>query len=107
MVYNLSISTHIKKSLITVIFTNKENFCYRTKITFAWHTIISPEKVMFNSNYLNHLLQYIRPHPINPNSNNIITKMWAKISVRIEAVVLIEFAAFYAKKGYCSADAYL
>jgi len=46
---------------------------------------------MFNSNYLNHLLQFIRHNPINSNSIKIIKKMWLKIKCKNKKVVLIEF----------------
>ena len=54
MVYTISISNHIKKLLISNIFTNNGKFVVLVyQVTYACHTIISKEITMFNLNYLN------------------------------------------------------
>ena len=96
MVYNLSISTHIKKSFISNIFTKKENLLFLYRVTSACHTIISKEIIMFNLNSLNHFLQFIRHNPMNSNSIFIFRGIvghifeW-KSAERLEELVLIEF----------------
>ena len=94
--HGLSISTHIKKLLISYKFTNKGKFVFLYQVTAACHRIISKEIIMFNLNYSNHLLQFISHNPMNSNSIFICRGIVGHISEwksaeRLEKLVLIEF----------------